>query len=171
MPEDIREKCLELVEQCHDEKILNFLNNLLDDYFDKRNKEVALILKNDRSLAGKAKGYDFSSTLDGRQIEWKFVVDRSGRVWIESVKFTDAKTSSFGNYSEIIDTGFLTSKPFEYREQAAGIPGRDNVELTPDVAANAPQNMDHQYQYVDQTPILSALAPIQAFKAALPYLK
>lgn len=123
------------------------------------------------SLAGKAKGYDFSSTLDGRQVEWKFVVDISGRVWIESVKFTDAKTSSFGNYSEIIDTGFLTSKPFEYRHQAAGIQGRDNVELTPDVAANAPQNMDHQYQYVDQTPILSALAPIQAFKAALPYLK
>lgn len=53
IPEDIRGKCLELVEKCHDEKILNFLNNLLDDYFDKRNKEVALILKNDQSLAAK----------------------------------------------------------------------------------------------------------------------
>lgn len=123
------------------------------------------------SLAGKAKGYDFSATLDGRPIEWKFVVDKSGRVWIESIKFTNAKTSSFGNYSEIIDSGFLTSKPFEYRDQVAGMPGRDSIELTPDVAANAPQNIDYGYQYVDQTPILSALAPIQAFKAALPYLK
>lgn len=53
MPEDIREKCLELVEKCRDPKSLNFLNNLLDEYFDKRNKEISLILKNDRSLASK----------------------------------------------------------------------------------------------------------------------
>ena len=123
------------------------------------------------SLLGDAKGYDFSSTLDGRPIEWKFVVDKSGRVWIESIKFMDAKTSSFGNYSTIIDAGFLTSKPVEYAHQAAGILGRDYVELTPDVAAKAPNFDDPGYRYVDQTPILAELAPIMAFKAALPYLQ
>ena len=53
MPEDIRGKCLELVEICHDRQLLNFLNNLLNEYFDKRSNELASILKNDRSLASK----------------------------------------------------------------------------------------------------------------------
>lgn len=52
MPEDIREKCLKLVEKCPEE-MLQDLSKSLEDYFEKRKKELALILKNDRALAAK----------------------------------------------------------------------------------------------------------------------
>ncbi len=52
MPEDIREKCLKLLEKCPEEK-LGSLEKILESYFEKRNKELAVILKNDRALAAK----------------------------------------------------------------------------------------------------------------------
>ena len=54
MPEDIREKCLKLLEKCPEEK-LGSLEKILESYFEKRNKELAVILKMTVHLRQKCK--------------------------------------------------------------------------------------------------------------------
>ncbi len=52
MPEDIKKKCLDLLKKCPKE-MLTSLSKILENYLDKRNKELAVILKNDKALAAK----------------------------------------------------------------------------------------------------------------------
>jgi len=37
--------------------------------------------------------------------------------WVENIQFTDGKISSFGNFSEQIAGGTLTTKPLEHFDQ------------------------------------------------------
>lgn len=95
----------------------------------------------------------YEASLDGRPVEWHMAVDKEGRVWVDAIKFKNGKTSSFGTVAEVIDSGILTSKPIEYDNQAYGVLGTDFFAYQPD--------------YVDQTPFLENLRPIQEFRAAM----
>lgn len=53
MPEELRAKCLDLIEKCHDEVLLSFLNQLFENYFAKRTEAIAAGLKKDLSLSSK----------------------------------------------------------------------------------------------------------------------
>lgn len=53
MPEELRAKCLDLIEKCHDEVLLSFLNQLFGDYFAKRTEAITLGLKKDPQLSSK----------------------------------------------------------------------------------------------------------------------
>jgi len=90
---------------------------------------------------------------NGRDINWEMAYDVYGRVWIEGIYFADTEVSSYGTYSEIINSGILTLKPFEYATQTGGlIPGR--------------QMYPFSERYNDITPLISNLQPIRQFRAA-----
>jgi len=100
----------------------------------------------------------FEGDLDGRSVEWHFASDADGRVWIDTIRFTDGESNAYGTYSEFINSGFLTSKPLEYRVQTYGVYGIDSLELS--------GGYHNPESYLDQTPLLDQLQPIQAFRAA-----
>jgi len=87
--------------------------------------------------------------------------DGSVRVWIQSIRFADAPASSYGVPAEILDSGGLTSKPIEYRNQAELIDGTRYAAEVP------PSPTGESYpQYIDVTPALDALRPIREYRAA-----
>lgn len=56
---------------------------------------------------------------ESRPIEWHFArsTENPEIVWIERVNFKDSAINILGGREEVIDSGFLTSKPFEYKDQ------------------------------------------------------
>ncbi|EKD42706.1 MAG: hypothetical protein ACD_73C00048G0001 [uncultured bacterium] len=72
----------------------------------------------DHTLLGACTLYRYEATLHGRKVYWDMAVRNSdGLGWVERIKFADAEMNRFGGHDEIIDSGFLTSKPLEYRKQ------------------------------------------------------
>ncbi len=94
----------------------------------------------------------YPAQLNGRPIEWVMAYDREGRVWIERIVFLDREVNSYGVMPEVIDSGCLTSKPFDYSHQASE---RNGDYLSWDNGRE-----------VDITPLLDNLLPIQQFRKA-----
>jgi len=88
-----------------------------------------------------------------RPVQWTVAEDGNGRVWIESISFTDSKINSYGVADEFINSGILTSKPLEYHRQMQkiAIPGYYN---------------SFNDTYSDVTPALSLLKPIKDYRKA-----
>lgn len=109
-----------------------------------------------RTAGGRERELIWTVAEDGRR------ADGSTRVWIQSIRFADARPTSYGVPDQVLDTGILTSKPVEYASQA------ELLEGTPYVAAlaNSPRDADGGDRYVDITPALDVLAPIRAYRAA-----
>jgi len=102
----------------------------------------------------------YPATLDNRPIFWVMAYDKSGKVWIDRIIFADSKLTSYGTYSEIIDSGALVNKPLEYSSQSAQlILGQDYLPII-----NNPT-------YVDITPLLDHLKPIRDFRSSRGILK
>jgi len=87
-----------------------------------------------------------------REVIWTMAEDGTGRVWIQSIRFADAKPNSYGVYNEVIDSGILTSKPLEYSDQSYGVPETHR----------RPFNKI----YEDITPLLDILQPIKKYREA-----
>lgn len=109
--------------------------------------------KQKHTLLGVINTESYSASLNGRPVEWVMAYDRSGRVWIDRISFLDNKINSFGISPEVIDSGFLTSKPLEYRSLC-------------DILHPRMDFVDFQERYVDITPLLDNLKPIQDFRKA-----
>lgn len=92
----------------------------------------------------------YLAQLNGRPIEWVMAYDREGRVWIERIAFLDREVNSYGVMPEVIDSGCLTSKPYDYSEQTSKKDG--------DYLGSANDRV------VDITPLLDNLLPIQQFR-------
>lgn len=120
-------------------------------------------LKN-HSILGPSQVYVYEGKLNGRTVEWHMAVDNENRVWIDAIRYQDAAISSFGTYSEVINSGVLTQKPVEYIENIVTV-GERGVDYLP-----LPQNKQNA-GYVDQTPLLGHLKPIQEFRTALAALR
>ena len=105
-------------------------------------------------IEGKIKFEVFEGTLEGRKIEWHMASDEKGRVWIDRINFSKGKISSYGVYEEVIDSGVLTNKPIEYRNQAGGLKEKDYREL------------NSHPEYIDITPLLDNLEPIKRYREA-----
>lgn len=96
----------------------------------------------------------YTASLNGRPVEWVMAYDKEGRVWIERIAFLDIEVNSYGVMPEVIDSGCLTNKPFEYREQVSALKeGEESIDRE-DVG------------YSDITPLLDNLVPIQQFRKA-----
>lgn len=93
----------------------------------------------------------FESIVEGRTVEWHMASSPDGKVWIDRINYKDAEISSYGVYSEVLDSGVLTSKPFTYKEHTKIL--REGAEFLP---------VDETY--VDVTPILDRLYPIKEYR-------
>lgn len=60
-------------------------------------------------------------TADGVSAEWVMAHDDGGRVWIERIRNMKSAVSPYGTDAEMVDSGFLTSKPLEYERNATAI--------------------------------------------------
>lgn len=87
-----------------------------------------------------------------RPITWVLGEDMQGRAWVRHLHFADSAVNSYGVYSEVLDSGILTSKPLEYSAQAG---------LLPEIYRR-PFNS----QYTDISPTLTLLEPIRRYRAA-----
>ena len=94
----------------------------------------------------------YEGTLNNRDVDWAIAYDTEGRVWVESIRFSESKTNSYGVASEVIDSGIITNKPLEYTEQS--------------FALNNSQMSRYDDDYNDITPMLENLKPIQEFRQA-----
>lgn len=96
----------------------------------------------------------YTASLNGRPVEWVMAYDKEGRVWIERIAFLDIEVNSYAVIPEVIDSGCLTNKPFEYEEQVSALKeGEESIDRE-DVG------------YSDITPLLDNLLPIQQFRKA-----
>lgn len=76
----------------------------------------------EHTLLGRCVYTKFRATINGREAFWEFGDNGKGTVWIDRIGFVDSSVTSYGTDSEVIDSGFLTSKPLEYESQINAIP-------------------------------------------------
>lgn len=78
------------------------------------------------TIAGLTEVQVFSAELMRRPVEWHMARSQSGNIWVESIRFKDIETTSYGTASEVILAGALSAKPFEYDTGVDGMePGID----------------------------------------------
>jgi hypothetical protein len=123
--------------------------------------------KAEHTLFGECTYESFRSNYKGYQLEWEFGQDHLGRVWIQSIDVLPRRVTSYGNHADVLITGILTSKPIEYTEQATGLnlSGRHN-----NYSTRGPEEgvilEDAIHPYVDITPLLDNMLPIQEYRRA-----
>jgi len=95
----------------------------------------------------------YMGQLNNRPVVWVMATDSANRIWIDRIYFADSKLTSYGVYDEVINSGILTNKPLEYASQAYYLD----------------QNYKKSFngKYVDITPILANLLPIEQYRNAL----
>jgi hypothetical protein len=94
----------------------------------------------------------YGLTYKGVDLLWHIAqsTTRQEAVWISRISVLDNSTTTFGTDASVFDSGFLTNKPIEYRDQAGCL------ELGKHARAI-------NYDYILITPVLSSLLPIQIF--------
>lgn len=112
------------------------------------------------TMLGEGQVYVYEANLNGRKVEWHMAT-YGDKVCVEAIRFADAKITSFGNYNEVISSGILTTKPIEYRGLTYGGLYK---ELGPEMGSFNSGQLRHS-QYVDQSPLLNQLKPIQDFRS------
>lgn len=88
-------------------------------------------------------------SLDGRPILWDMAVDGLGRVWIQSIRFVEARVNSFGCGNQFIDAGILQYKPLDYGSQLGRLSFQDRIAFNE--------------RYNDISGVLALLSPVRDF--------
>jgi hypothetical protein len=103
------------------EKLANFYPNFSgkkDTYFRSHTMLSKPIAEGSLSLEENIRTDIFHASLNGRIVEWHFSYALGTKEpWIERIRFADSKITSYGSDKEVIDSGALTLKPFEYSYQ------------------------------------------------------
>ncbi len=98
----------------------------------------------------------YKGLLKGEEILWYMCNDEENRIWIEKIIFADRKLTSFATPSRVINSGPLTNKPLEYLHQTKKWKWKkEKLKFAGDA------------EYVDITPALDMLWPIQKYREAL----
>jgi hypothetical protein len=92
----------------------------------------------------------FHKAHDDRTYEWHVSRSASGTVWISRIRLADSEATPYGTDAEMVTSGILTSKPFDYNSNTDGIP----EELAP------PLND----RYRSTQAVLDRLAPIARYR-------
>lgn len=161
-------------EGCFCEDILN-PENIPDDFVpDFKAKPVSVSLVMD-SLDARRKNRieQFRHTYRGKVYNFFMASDGEGRVWIEKIQEHNPKGNSintYGIYKAVLDLGILSSKPFEYLDQANGLnPDRSwtrkktKKNHNPELPVQA---IVFNENYADVTPTLDKLKIIQRYREA-----
>ncbi len=109
-------------------------------------------IQGENTLLGQIKIETYESVLNGRKVDWKMAYDKEGRVWVDSIKFTDGEVNSYGIFSEVIDSGSLTNKPIEYKTRTDALDSTSAISFSSD--------------YSDITPLIDQLRFIKDFRKA-----
>lgn len=91
-----------------------------------------------------------SNTGRTRPLVWILGEDGAGRAWVRHIHYGDSEVNSYGVYTDVLESGILTSKPLEYFEQAALLP--------------EPLRRPFNGEYVDISPALTLLEPIRRYR-------
>jgi hypothetical protein len=108
------------------------------------------------TLAGKVAVEVYPAEYQGREIEWHIARDNNDRLWVDRIEFADGHITSYGTRSEVILAGALSAKPFDYSQQAFGL----------DIGGSDPDAVVFNDTYVDVTPLLKKMAPLQRYQTA-----
>lgn len=92
----------------------------------------------------------FRKEINGQKYDWVMAHDMKGRVWIERIRFAESEPTPYGTDKDMVYSGVLTSKPFDYIDQTTGIPPE--------------QRKDMGNGYADITEFLKTLAPIREYE-------
>ncbi|MCE9625731.1 MAG: hypothetical protein K8R69_09845, partial [Deltaproteobacteria bacterium] len=92
------------------------------------------------------------STGRRRPLVWIMGEDGQGRTWVRHLHYGDSEVNSYGVYSDVFDSGVLTSKPLEYADQAALL--------------HEPYSRPFNAEYRDISPALTLLEPIRRYREA-----
>ena len=95
----------------------------------------------------------YTAQLNGRPIEWVMAYDKEGRVWIDRIAFLDREVNSYGVMPEVIDSGCLTNKPFDYNIHVGAL-------------RQGEERLVQDRDYSDITPLLDNLRPVQEYRKA-----
>lgn len=115
------------------------------------------------SLLGVIRTETYGAELNGAPIQWNVSYDKVGRVWIDSIVEGEGENlTTYGTQKRIIQAGVLNSKPLDYAGQTAGLPevekGNGDIDAFGVVRFNS--------SYMDLSPVLDTLKPIQEFRRA-----
>lgn len=103
-------------------------------------------------LLGLVKRETFTHTMpSGVEYEWtmSYAANDVEEPWIERIRLANSEVNQYGTDTQMLYSGFLTSKPIEYRGQATLIPEDKKKEL--------------KGNYVDIRSFLQGLAPVASF--------
>ena len=107
------------------------------------------------SILGKIEIEIHQGVLEGRTVEWAMASTATGeKVWIDSIYYPDSKITSYGTRAEVIDSGALTNKPLEFKQQAMYL--KEGTEKN-----------SFSTQLDDITPLLNNLEPIRMYRDSL----
>lgn len=106
------------------------------------------------TFLGKVRLETYLAQLNGRPIEWVMAYDTASRVWVDRIAFLDREVNSYGIIPEVIDSGCLTNKPFEYTSAIGALKAGEEYFMEPNLG------------YEDITPLLDNLLPIKQFRRA-----
>lgn len=115
----------------------------------------AYIKQLEHPVLGAYKVEAYQAVLDGKPITWTMGLDSEGRAWIDGIKFTEMTPSSYGTGDTIIDSGVLTSKPIDYKDQTTAL-SEDNER----------KEVKNHNGYMDISPALKNLLPVKNFLRA-----
>lgn len=106
------------------------------------------------TLLGTINYEKFPAILHNKKINWIFASDKNGRTWIDRIVFDNSEytINTYGSQKMIIDTGFLTTKPLEYKFQCEGM--KENIDY-----------IRFNETYNDITPLISQFPIIQEYKS------
>jgi len=91
----------------------------------------------------------YEKTVQGTAYQWVMAHDLQGRAWIDRIRFTHADPTPYGTDKQMVDSGILTSKPMDYKDQVDGLPNH----LTSDMNKS----------YTDISKFLQQLAPVREY--------
>lgn len=104
------------------------------------------------SIFGAFRFEKFESTLSSRKIVWTMGYDLQGRVWIDSIVFSDSKISKVGIQEETINASLYNLKPIEYTKYLSSELQKKMIKISSD--------------YSDITPIIDLIPAVQQFREA-----
>lgn len=96
----------------------------------------------------------FLARLNNRPIEWHFAYEKgTTEPWIARIRFAKSNIRELGNDADVIMSGALTLKPFEYTAQVKNLVEGEDFRSSPVV------------EYVDVRPFIQNFPPIKDYKA------
>lgn len=105
-------------------------------------------------LTGRTTVEAFEVLYRGNTLVWEMQYNEEGMVWVRHIYDKNSPVNSFGVHCDVVDSGSITNKPFEYLQQGDTLAKRKNL----------PTQSDRELDFVDISSVLDQLIPIKKFR-------